>query len=67
MIGDLVDIKANTRTTKKKKCNTVKFNSTLRIVLIPARSDYESSNLTDALWWTESMYFKTKESNFNFD
>ena len=67
MIGDLVDIKANTRTTKKKKCNTVKFNSTLRIVLIPARSDYESSNLTDILWWTESTYFKIKKSNINLD
>ena len=56
-IGDLGDIKENTRTTTKKKCNAVKFNTTLRIVLIPARSDYESSNLTDILWWTEGKSY----------
>ena len=43
------------RCMRKKLC--VRFDVTLRVVLIPARSDYECSNLIQDLWWHESKYF----------
>ena len=31
----------------------VRFDSTLRVVLIPSRKDYDVSHLSEALWWNE--------------
>jgi hypothetical protein len=40
----------------------VKFNSALRVVLIPSRGEYKSAGLCPELWWTSSDYFMFQQS-----
>ena len=42
--------------------NCVKFNTSLRVVLIPSRSEYKSAGLCPELWWTSSDYFMFQQS-----
>lgn len=52
--GTTGNLKENVSTRIKKKMG-VRFDSTLRVVLIPSRKDYDVSHLSDALWWNEGM------------
>ena len=42
--------------------NAVKFNSALKVVLIPSRGEYKSAGLCPELWWTSSDYFMFQQS-----
>jgi hypothetical protein len=56
--GTTGNLKENVSTRIKKKMG-IRFDVTLRVVLIPSRKDYDDSNLTQALWWNESMYYSS--------
>jgi hypothetical protein len=48
-----------------KQDRSIRFNTSVKVVLIPAREDYERAELSRALWWGEHDYecFKTDAVN----
>jgi hypothetical protein len=53
------DKKNTSRVVPKKK---VRFQSLVRVVLIPSRFEYTDANLFDSLWWEDSDYSSFKAS-----
>jgi hypothetical protein len=43
----------------KKK---VKFDTIIKIILIPNRKEYFNSSLNDLLWWNEEDYYNFKKN-----
>jgi hypothetical protein len=43
-----------------KRSRSIKFNPNVKVVLIPARKDYETSNLAGSLWWLDHEYQEFK-------
>lgn len=44
-----------------KRSRSIKFNPNVKVVLIPARQDYETSNLAGSLWWFDHEYQDFKQ------
>lgn len=42
--------------------NKVKFNTAVRVVLIPTIDEYRAARLSDALWWADPDYKNFKDS-----
>lgn len=57
--GNLLGDQKATKAIPKRK---VKFQSQVRVVLIPSRSEYVSANLALYLWWEETDYTFFKAS-----
>ena len=53
---------SKTLISKKKRMVQVRFDSAVRVILIPTRKEYRSAGLSDALWWKERDYSSFKGS-----
>lgn len=64
--GDLVNASSSepssTCSNKDRYKQKVRFNSAVKVVLIPTVAEYKEANLTDLLWWCEDQYKEFKKS-----
>lgn len=56
------DLSATLGDDKRDKIRRVRFNTSVRMVLIPTTAEYRLSGLSDDLWWNNSDYKDFKDA-----
>jgi hypothetical protein len=52
---------------KKSNIKKVKFNNTIKVMLIPNREEYLKNSLNNLLWWKEEDYCEFKLNILKID